>query len=490
MRYLFFLFIHVVFIINCHNNDQSHKTPPNFIIIFTDDQGYGDLSCFGGKHVHTPNIDQMAKEGMKLTSFYVAAPVCTPSRAALLTGCYPKRIDMSRGGLIAGEKPFVVTLAGDPKGLNPNEITIAEILKTKGYKTGCFGKWHLGDQPEFLPTNQGFDEFFGIPYSHDIHPFHPGQGSQWNFPPLPLLEGDKVIEMDPNADNLTERITARVIQFIGKNKERPFFAYVPHPMPHSPLHISSAFSKLVSDSIQSSIIEDEGYIDYSARNALYPAVISEIDASVGRIIQSLKENKIDDNTFVLFTTDNGPGPRLASAGVLRGRKGSTFEGGMRVPAVVRWPNTIPKGKESDLLITAMDLLPTLSNLAGAKIPQDRIIDGKDIWPILKGQVDATSPHDRFFYTHAGDIRAVRSGKWKYHQKLLDGQLKNGENTALFDLETDISESSDIAKQYPEVVQRLKSYLENFEIELGIGDEPTDGVRRAGWVNDPKPLDMD
>jgi len=211
---------------------------PNFIIIFTDDQGYADLSCFGGKHVSTPRIDQMAAEGARLTNFYVAAPICTPSRAALMTGCYPKRIGMA-------DRVF---LAGDDRGLNPKEITIAEVLKLAGYKTGMFGKWHLGDQPEFLPTRQGFDEFFGLPYSHDIHPFHTNK--KHNFPPLPLLEMEKVVELNPDADYLTKRFTERAVDFIERHKDEPFFLYLPHPIPHRPIHASPPFMADASESVR------------------------------------------------------------------------------------------------------------------------------------------------------------------------------------------------------------------------------------------------
>ncbi len=489
MKPLWALFVGLFGLSNCLDIRNLTQNPPNFIVIFTDDQGYGDLSCFGATHVSTPNIDRMAEEGMKLTSFYVAAPVCTPSRAALLTGCYAKRIDMARGGIMDGDKPFVVTLAGDPKGLNPDEITIAEILKTKGYATGCFGKWHLGDQPEFLPARQGFDEFFGIPYSHDIHPFHPLQGTRWSFPPLPLLEGEEVIELDPNADYLTQRITDRAIEFIEKNKDQPFFAYIPHPIPHMPLHVSPEFMETASDSIKALLAEENGKVDYALRDALYPQAIAEIDASVGRIMQTLRSLDLHENTFVIFTTDNGPGPRLASAGPLRGRKGSTWEGGMRVPAVAWGPGLIPASIESDELVTAMDLLPTFAELADAEIPDDRVIDGKNIWPILSGQPGARSPHDRFFYARAGDVRAVRSGPWKYHQEIIYRDDEGGPATALYNLKTDIGETSDLAEHHPEIVDRLKGYLEEFENELGKGDNYTENVRRAAWVEDPKPLGM-
>ncbi len=362
---------------------------PNFVIIFTDDQGYGDLSCFGGDHVSTPRIDRMAAEGARLTSFYVAAPVCTPSRAALMTGCYPKRIDMATGS------NFGVLLAGDTKGLNPDEVTIAEVLKGAGYKTAIFGKWHLGDQPEFLPTRQGFDEFFGIPYSHDIHPFHPNQ-QRYQFPPLPLLEGETVIEMEPDADFLTKRITQRAVKFIEENKDVPFFLYIPHPIPHAPLHVSPPFMESVSSDIVAKLKEEDGNIDYRTRDKLFRQAIAEIDWSVGQILDMLGANGLDENTLVLFTSDNGPPKNtlFASPGPLRGNKGTTFEGGMREPTVIRWPGKIPAGKANDELMTTMDLLPTFAKLAGAEIPHDRVIDGKDIGPTLTGQ--ARTPHEAFF----------------------------------------------------------------------------------------------
>ena len=440
---------------------------PNFVVIFTDDHGYGDLSCFGGKHVSTPRIDQMAEEGSRLTSFYVAAPVCTPSRAALMTGCYPKRIDMATGS------NFGVLLAGDRKGLNPDEITIAEVLKTAGYKTGMFGKWHLGDQPEFLPTKQGFDEFFGIPFSHDIHPFHPRQ-SHYKFPPLPLLVNDTVIEMDPNADFLTKRITEHAVSFIERNKDEPFFLYIPHPIPHAPLHVSPPFMKDVSDDIVATLKAEDGNIDYRTRDKLFRQAIAEIDWSVGQILDTLKANGLDENTLVLFTSDNGPPKNtlFASPGPLRGHKGTTFEGGMREPTVVRWPGKIPAGKPNDEVMTTMDLLPTFARLADAAIPSDRVIDGKDIWPTLTGE--AATPHEVFFYHKGNTLSAVRSGKWKLH-------TTKGKPAQLYDLESDIGEKQNVIRSNPEIVQRLNGHLKAFAKDIA------ENSRSAAFVQNAKPL---
>ena len=443
--------------------------PPNFVVIFTDDQGYGDLSCYGGKHVSTPRIDRMAAEGAKLTSFYVAAPVCTPSRAALMTGCYPKRIGMATGS------NFGVLLAGDSKGLTPKEITIAEVLKTAGYKTGIFGKWHLGDQPAFLPTKQGFDEYFGVPYSHDIHPFHPRQ-SHYKFPPLPLVENENVIEMEPDADLLTKRITERAVAFIEKHKDEPFFLYVPHPIPHAPLHVSPPFMKGVADDIVETLDKEDGNIDYRTRDKLYHQAIAEIDWSVGQILDTLKANGLDENTLVLFTSDNGPPKNslYASPGPLRGNKGTTLEGGMREPTVVRWPGKIPAGTDNDEIMTTMDLLPTFAKLAGTKIPTDRIIDGKDISGVLTGE--AETPHEAFFYHRGNMLSAVRSGKWKLH-------AHRGRPTQLYDLEIDIAEKDNVIKSHPEVAQRLHGLMKAFAKDVAENNRP------AAFVENPKPLSI-
>ena len=438
-------------------DDSDRK--PNFVIIFTDDQGYADLSCFGGKHVSTPRIDQMAAEGAKLTSFYVGAPLCTASRAALMTGCYPRRIDMAYGS------DFSVLLASDQKGLNPEEITIAEVLKSAGYKTGMFGKWHLGDQLEFLPTRQGFDEFFGIPYSHDIHPDHP-RNKKFGFPSLPLLENESVIELDPDPDFLTKRITEHAVEFIKTNKDEPFFVYMPHPIPHNPLACSPEF---MPESVTKSLENEKG-TNYKIRKKLFKPAISEIDWSVGQILDTLIELGIDDNTIVIFTSDNGPANGKAFP--LRGKKGSTYEGGMREPTVIRWPGKIPAGEVNDEVMSAIDLLPTFAKLAGAKVPADRTIDGKDIWPtIVEGK---PSPHEAIFYYHNNDLRAVRSGKWKLH-------VKDETPTELYNLDDDIGEKKNVLKEFPKVATDLNARIKVFRKDIADDNRP------AGFVDDPKPL---
>lgn len=441
---------------------------PNLVIIFTDDQGYGDLGCFGGKQVYTPHIDQMAKEGARLTSFYVAAPVCTPSRAALMTGCYPQRIDMEICSSLTIDKPnlpkgkhFPVCLAGDGKGLNPDETTIAEVAQSVGYKTGMFGKWHLGDQPVFLPTRQGFEEFFGLPYSHDIMPKHPGQ-KYFKFPPLPLLEGEEVVELDPDTNYLTRRFTEKAVDFIKRNKEENFFLYLAHPLPHGPLAASEEIRKSYA-AVRKAGAPGRGDIYNTAKN--------EIDWSVGQVLDTLKEQGIDENTIVLFTSDNGPS--RGSAKPLRGKKGKTLEGGQRMPTVIRWPNGIPAGSVNDEVLTAMDILPTFAKVSGATLDADREIDGKDIMPVLVE--GAKSPHQYFFYAYWGNLEAVRWGDWKF--RITDGE------EALYNLAEDISEKKNLAAQNPEIVAKLRTAMKDFESEMARE------VRPVGLVENPKPLTL-
>ncbi len=455
------------FLCSCTSPKKVEAERPNLIIIFTDDQGYDDLSCFGGEHVYTPNIDKMAEEGARLTSFYVAAPLCTPSRAALMTGCYPRRIGMEPPSSLVVDLPnvpkgkrFPVCLAADGNGLNPDEVTIAEVAQSVGYRTGMFGKWHLGDQPEFLPTRQGFEEYFGLPYSHDISPRHP-RNKFFQFPPLPMLEKEEVVELDPDDDYLTQRITKRALGFIKDHKDENFFLYIAHPIPHGPLAASPEIKEEYKRVIASGV---------NASSNLYSTAIYEIDWSVGQIMNALKEYGIEDNTIVLFTSDNGA-TRKGVTKPLRGYKGQTLEGGMRMPAVIHWPHKIAAGGELDQVLTTMDVLPTFAKLIGAKLPEDRILDGKDIMPVL---VDgAESPYKYFFYSHWGTLEAVRWKDWKLRI------VKSEE--ALYNLKNDIAEQANLKDQYPEIVAQLKDVMQKFNAEV------TQNARPAGHVEKPVAL---
>ena len=415
---------------------------PNFVLIFIDDMGYGDIGPFGNKVNKTLHLDQMAKEGRKLTSFYVASPVCTPSRAALMTGCYPQRVGLERGS------GHIVLFPGDHHGLNPKEITIAETLKSVGYTTGCFGKWHLGDQPQFLPTAQGFDTYYGIPYSNDMWPAL----RRFKCPDLPVLRDTKVVELIKDMDGqatLCKKFTDAATRFIRKNKKKPFFVYLPHAFVHGPRKASPQFM--------------------AKAKTVEQAQVEEVDWSVGQILKTLREEGLEKNTLVLFTSDNGPAGGL-SAGPLRGRKGTAFEGGQREPTIAWWPETIPAGTASNELTTAMDLHPTFAALAGAKMPTDRVIDGKDVAPIILGKSGAKTPHDRFFYQQGGRLAAVRSGDWKLFVK---GQLYN--------LKNDLAEKKNVAQASPEVVKKLRGLLADFQKDLAKNSRP------VGLAKNPRTL---
>jgi arylsulfatase A len=427
---------------------------PNIILIFCDDLGYGDLTCYGSDLNRTPRLDQMASEGTRFTDLYVPAPLCTPSRAGLMTGCYPKRVGLDYGYRNGTLFP------GDPLGLNPNEITLPRILKDAGYATKMVGKWHLGDQPEFLPEQFGFDSYFGIPFSNDMLPDHPRQ-DEYQFPPLPLLRGDRVVETDPNQASLTENYLTESVNFIKENKEGPFFLYFAHMYVHLPIYAPLTFLQ-------------------KSQNGAYGAAVEHIDHTTGVILDTLKELGIDEDTLVIFTSDNGSNARNGgSNGPLRGNKGSTWEGGMREPCIARWPGKVPAAGVCSELATTMDFLPTLSTIAGAEAPQDRVLDGHDISGLMFGDPNATSPYDAFYYYRRNNLNAVRSGNWKLH---VDENL-------LFDLDTDIGETQDQYANNPDVVKRLNDLADTCRQDLGDERTGTEGAncRPVGRVDNPQPL---
>lgn len=444
---------------------------PNVVIIYADDLGYGDVGCYGAKDIRTPNIDRLAQDGTRFSSFYVAQPVCTASRAALLTGCYSNRVSM------AGALNHTSTV-----GIHPDEVLLSELLKQQGYATAIFGKWHLGHRAPFLPTRNGFDEFAGIPYSNDNGPLHPVSKG---IPPLPWYENENVVAHDPDQSQFTNRLTERAIRFIEANRERPFFLYLPHIMPHVPIFASPVFKGTSS-------------------RGLYGDVVQELDASVGRIVETLAKQGLDDRTLVVFASDNGPflsyGEHAGSAGRLREGKLTTFEGGVRVPGIVRWSGHVPAGRVCDDLVTTMDLFVTLAHLAGARLP-GRKLDGVDVAPLLLGQTGAKG-RDVFWYYSGDELHAVRQGDWKLHlsHEYLTvaaapgkaGKPSNFENLkpesielsgirgiasrhgyrvekiglALYNLRDDPGESTDQAAKQPEVVRRLLAIAEEARADLG------------------------
>jgi len=427
--------------------DSSAARPPSFIIIFADDLGYQDLGCFGSPLIKTPCLDRMAAEGMKFTDFHVAAPVCTPSRAALMTGCYAQRVGLPN------------VLFPDAKiGINADEISIPELLKTRGYATACVGKWHLGHLPPFLPTRHGFDSYFGIPYSNDMRP-------------TPLMRDEKVVEESAIQETLTERYTEEALRFITENRNRPFFLYLAHTMPHVPLHVSERFKG-------------------KSKRGLYGDVVECIDWSTGQILDTLRKLNLDGDTLIAFTSDNGPwltrGEHGGSALPLRDGKGTTYEGGMRVPCIVRCTGKIPAGSVCSEMVTAMDFCPTFARLGGAKMPTDRIIDGKNIWPLMAGMKGAKGPHEAFFYYRSYGLEAVRSGKWKLILERSERRKETDDRKipeALYDLHADIGETRDVSAEHPEVVKRLRGLAERCREDLGDSnqDRPGKNRRPAGRV---------
>lgn len=443
---------------------RDRQVRPNIILINCDDLGYGDLGCYGSKVNRTPVLDRMANEGMRFTDFYMASPVCSPSRGAMMTGCYPPRIGF---GTFDGRS---VLLPGQPLGLNTQETTIARLLKDVGYATKIIGKWHCGDQREFLPTRHGFDSYYGLPYSNDM-------GLQFEddiYPPLPLLRDDEVIQQQPDQTSLTERYVEEAVRFIREERGNPFFLYFAHMYVHLPVYVPDRFLR-------------------ESENGAYGGAVACIDWAAGVIFHELRRRGLDENTLVIFTSDNGS--RVAGQGgsnhPLRGTKGTTWEGGMRVPFIVRWPAGIPAGSVSHEIVTSMDVYPTLAALGGAQVPDDRTIDGRDIGPLMAGEEGAESPHDAFFYYRGNDLKAVRSGKWKLHVRKgdnADPSLDRAVNE-LYDLDSDIGEAINVYDSHPDVVEALTAKLDSCRKDIGDAATGAKGenVRPVGRIDNPDTL---
>jgi arylsulfatase len=472
------------------------ERPPNVVLIYADDLGYGDLGCYGATDIKTPHLDRLAKEGTRFTSFYVAQAVCTASRAALLTGCYANRVGM------AGALNHT-----SPTGLNPRETLLSKLCKSRGYATAIYGKWHLGHQPPFLPTRQGFDEFAGIPYSNDNGPLHPVTRG---IPPLPYYENEEIVELDPDQSQFTSRFTERAIRFIERNKERPFFLYLPHVMPHVPIFASKAFQG-------------------TSQRGLYGDVVQELDAGIGAVLEALARYGLTEQTMVIFISDNGPflsyGEHAGSAGRLREGKLTAFEGGVRVPGIIRWPGRVPAGRVSDELVTTLDLYTTLAHLVGAELPKTKI-DGVNLTPLLLGEAGAKG-RETFWYYSGDELHAVRRGDWKlhFHHDYLTvagepgrggkpsnfGQLKPESielsgvrgiasrhgyrveqlGQSLFNLKDDPGETTNVAGQHPEIVKQLEALAKEARADLGDEITRTRGtnIRPAGDVRPPLPAQV-
>jgi arylsulfatase len=465
----------------------ANKRPPNIVILLADDMGYGDAACYGNKKIRTPNLDRLAADGTRFTDFYVSQPVCTASRTSLMTGCYANRVSMA-GALNHQSKV----------GIHPDEKLLSELLKTKGYATACYGKWHLGDRPPFLPTRRGFDDFAGLPYSNDNGPLHP---TMRDLPPLPFYRGAKIAERDPDQSKFTRRFTDLAVEFIAQHQHEPFFLYVPHVMPHVPIFASADFKNRSSA-------------------GLYGDVIEELDSAVGEVLAALKRYNLENDTIVLFFSDNGPflsyGTHAGSAGPLREGKLTTFEGGVRVPFIARWPGRVPAKRVCSEPFMTIDLLPTFCKLTGAELPKLKI-DGLDISPVLFGTAGAKGPHDAYFFYAGDELHALRSGKWKLHLPHeyltvngppgVDGKPANHGNQrpeamtqsglrgiasrhgykvvktglALYDMEADVGETTNVADKHPEVVKRLLGYADAARTELGdaLTGAKGKGVRPCG-----------
>lgn len=443
-------FLALFLILSC-----SQEKPPNVIFILTDDQGYGDIGIYGAKDIETPHLDELARNGAYFTSYYATQPVCSASRASIMTGAYSDRI-----GIHNAYSP------GSKVGLNPEEATIAELLKASGYNTAAYGKWHLGDAPKFLPRNHGFDEFYGILYSNDMWPQHPQQGTVFDFPDIELYENETPIRVLKDQTFLTQALTDKAISFIKRNKDNPFFLYLPHPQPHVPL--------FVSDSKRN-----------TQKRGLYGDVIHEIDASVGQILETLKENELEQNTIIIFTSDNGPwlsyGGHSGSSGIYREGKGTNWEGGHRVPAIVYFPKRIESNTRIDLPAMGIDWLPTLTDFTGSSLPEKKI-DGESLVPLLT-KMTSEAPHENFFfYYRTNELHAVRHKNWKFYvphtYRSLNGKVGTNdgypipydmneiETPVLFNLETDPEENRDVASENPELVAKISKIADSIRHVLG------------------------
>ncbi len=450
---------------------QSEKYT-NFVVINLDDVGYGDFSHNGALGYTTPNVDRMLSEGMKFTHFLVSQPISGASRASLLTGCYPNRIGFS--GAPGPNCPY---------GIHKDEMTMGELLKQKGYHTAIFGKWHLGDAQQFLPLQNGFDEYYGLPYSNDMWPFHPRQGTAYNFPDLPTIEGNKIIGYNTDQSRLTTDLTTRSVDFIKKNKEHPFLLYLAHPMPHVPLFVSDKFKG-------------------KSEQGLYGDVMMEIDWSVGEILKTLKNLGLEEKTLVILTSDNGPwtnyGNHAGSAGGLREAKAVTFDGGNRVPCIMYWKGTINPGTSCNNLTTNMDIFPTIAEISGASLPKHKI-DGVSLFPLMMQKEGANPRTDFVYYFNQNDMEAVTDGKFKlvfphkyasYENHLPGNDGQPGERAVvsidkpeLYDLRRDPGERYDVISQYPEKVVRLQAIAEKMRDELGdnLTRRKGSGLRKHGLV---------
>jgi arylsulfatase A len=451
---------------------------PNIILINCDDLGYGDLGCYGSEINKTPAIDRMAEEGTRFTDFYMASPVCSPSRGAMMTGCYPERIGF---GSFDGRW---VLFPGMPLGLNPDEITVARLLKDSGYATKIVGKWHCGDQKEHLPTRHGFDSYYGIPYSNDMGI----QKEDDKNPPLPLMRDETVIQAQPDQRGITERYAEESVRFLRESaaNETPFFLYLAHMHVHLPHYPPERFLR-------------------ESENGPYGGAVAAIDWCTDVLLKELDALGLDDNTLVIFTSDNGSRMQGqgGSNGPLRGIKGTTWEGGMRVPMIARWPGKVPAGRECNELTLSMDFCPTFAALAGSEAPEDRIIDGKDIRPILLDEDNAVTEHDAFFYYRKNVLEAVRSGKWKLHlrrevprdRRSTNPTVDTGDQPALeelkelYDLEADIGETKNVYDENPEIVASLLEKAEACRKDLGDSATGVEGenIRPAGRVETPDTL---